>query len=88
MKIYFDSGQEYLKLTCSLIPKEGWVVGKKRARRTTGVSTILILGISHSIPENHTNIETYYETVDIWGFKCIKALDHKMKHLDLGINHI
>ena len=41
--------------------------------------------MSHKIPENHTNVQTFYKSVDIWSLKAIKALDHKMNNIDTGI---
>ena len=49
VKIYFDNGQEYLKLTCSLVPKENWLVGQQKGRNWNGVNTILKLIIAETV---------------------------------------
>ena len=85
VKIYFDNGQDYLKLCCSLIAKKGQRVHESKKRKWNGVNTVIILAIGHKIPENHTNVETFYKAVKIWELKLIKAVDHKMKNIIVGI---
>ena len=85
VKFNFDNGQNYLKLSCSLIPKKGWRKKQKKGRNWNGANTVIILGIAHSVPENHHNIAVFYEHTEFYSVKGIKALDHKMKKLDAGL---
>ena len=87
VKVYFDNGQKYLKLTCSMIPKKGWkkVKGKKNGRNWNGANTVIILGIAHSVPENNHNSGLFYTHTKFHTIKGMKSLDHKMKHIDTGL---
>ena len=85
VKFYFDGGQKYLKLSCSLIPKEGWEKKQKKGRSWNGANTVIPLAIAHTVPENHYNVDTYYKNCKFHKVKGIKALDHKMKNIDTGI---
>jgi hypothetical protein len=87
VKVYFDNGQKYLKLTCSLIPKKGWkkVKGKKNGRNWNGANTVIILGIAHGVPENNYNSGVFYTNTKFHTIKGMKSLDHKMKHIDTGL---
>ena len=87
VKVYFDNGQKYLKLTCSLIPKKGWkkVKGKKNGRNWNGANTVIILGIAQGVPENNHNSGLFYTHTKFHTIKGMKSLDHKMKHIDTGL---
>jgi len=85
VKMYFDNGQEYLKLCVSLIPKKWKEISQKKGRSWNGVNTVLILGIAHSVPENHTNVHIFYKAVNVWSLQLKKSLDHKMKNLVCGM---
>jgi hypothetical protein len=87
VKVYFDNGQKYLKLACSMIPKKGWkkVKGKKNGRNWNGANTVIILGIAHGIPENNHNSGLFYTHTKFHSIKGMKALDHKMKHFSLVV---
>ena len=84
VKLYFDAGRDYLKLSCSLIPRKGWHKGKK-GRKLTGPNTVIILAIARDVPENSHNVGAFYTAVDIWSLELMKAIDHKMKNIDVGI---
>ena len=54
---------------------------RKNGSNCNGANTVVIIGISHLIPESNHNLDLFYKHTECHSVKCMKDLDHKMKQV-------
>ena len=85
IQVFLDSGKDYLKLSCCIIPID-WEKSETVAnRKLSGVNQCIILAISPKVPENHKNIKILFEKTKIWSLKNVFSLDGKTKLIFCGM---